>query len=139
MNERKTFLDALNKNEDDITTRLVYADWLDEQGEHDEADRMRKWPAAKAWLVKFCEENNPRPEYETDEWVIDYATLLDLGREAVGRKDADQGLWFSCGNNMEMMNSLYANRAEFWENWSIVTGIPVPPDAGERSGFSCAC
>ena len=58
MNERKKFLKALAKNEDETTTRMVYADWLDDQGEHEEADRQRKWPAAKAWLVQFCRDHN---------------------------------------------------------------------------------
>ena len=138
MNERKAFEKALKKNEDDTTTRLVYADWLDEQGEHEEADRMRKWPAAKAWLVKLCEENNPPPDDE-EEWFIDYETLVELGREAVERKGADKELWFSCGNNMGMCDALRDNAAEFWKNWSIVTGTPVPPEAAENSGFSCAC
>ena len=55
MDQREAFLKALAENEDDTTTRLVYADWLDEQGEHEEADRQRKWPAAKEWLVRFCQ------------------------------------------------------------------------------------
>ena len=59
MSERDAFLKLLAENEDDTTARLVYADWLDEQGEHEEADRQRKWPAAKEWLVKFCQANNP--------------------------------------------------------------------------------
>src|SRR5205814_1124014 len=53
MNQRNAFLKALAKNEDDTATRLVYADWLDEHGEHEEADRQRKWPAAKEWLVRL--------------------------------------------------------------------------------------
>ena len=136
--ERKAFLKALTKNEDDTTTRLVYADWLDEHGEHEEADRMRKWPAAKEWLVRFCEENNPPDEEDPDEWFISYETLLELGQEAIERGGKD-GYWFSCGNNMGMCDALRDNCAEFWKNWSIVTGVPLPPDVEEKSGFSCAC
>ncbi|HEV3257586.1 MAG TPA: TIGR02996 domain-containing protein, partial [Gemmataceae bacterium] len=33
MNEREAFLKALAENEDDTTTRLVYADWLEERGD----------------------------------------------------------------------------------------------------------
>ena len=39
--DRKAFIDALNLNPGDVTTRLVYADWLDEHGEPDEANRQR--------------------------------------------------------------------------------------------------
>lgn len=143
--ERKAFLKALAKNEDDTTTRLVYADWLDERGEHEEADRMRKWPAAKEWLVRFCQENNPPaadeedPDEEYYEWVITYEELLKLGREAVEQGGGKDGYWISCGNNMGMSDALGANCKEFWKNWSIVTGIPLPPDIEDNSYFSCAC
>jgi uncharacterized protein (TIGR02996 family) len=138
--ERKAFLKALKKNEDDTTARLVYADWLDEHGEHEEADRMRKWDAAKAWLVKFCEAHNPPDEGDEDEWFISYETLVELGREAVGSVDKKTGEFgFSCGNNMDMSEALSAESRKFWKNWSIVTGIPLPPNAEEKSYFSCAC
>jgi uncharacterized protein (TIGR02996 family) len=135
--ERKAFLKALAKDEDDTTTRLVYADWLDERGEHEEADRMRKWDAAKKWLVKFGKKHN---EDDPEEWHITYADLIELGREAVQNVDKKTGEFgFSCGNNMGMMDALFEHRKEFWENWSIVTGIPLPPNYETKSGFSCAC
>ena len=103
MNERKAFLKLLAKNEDDTTTRLVYADWLDEHGEHEEADRQRKWPAAREWLVQFCKDNNPPDDEDLDEWVIDFyaRTLVELAREAVEQgKGKRKEYGFSCGNNM---------------------------------------
>jgi uncharacterized protein (TIGR02996 family) len=139
VNQRNAFLKALAENEDDTPTRLVYADWLDEQGEHEEADRQRKWPAAKEWLVRFCQAHNPGPDDEDPyEWVISYEDLLALGRQAVEEADGG-GLGFSCGNNMSMCDALRANTREFWRNWSIVTGIPLPPGAVDKSGFRCAC
>jgi uncharacterized protein (TIGR02996 family) len=138
MNERDAFLKALSDNEDDTPTRMVYADWLDDHGEHEEADRQRKWPAAKEWLVQFCQDNNPDPDEDPDEWVISYEELLELGRTAVEQANESR-FGFSCGNNMTMCDALRANRRKFWKNWSIVTGIPLPPDAEETGGFSCAC
>ena len=137
MSEREAFLKALEANEDDTTTRLVYADWLDEQGEHEEADRQRKWPAAKEWLVRLCQENNPANEHDPDEWYISHEKLLELGLEAVSREDGDY--WIHCMNNIDMCFALRSNSEEFWKNWSIVTGIPLPPDINEKSNFSCGC
>jgi uncharacterized protein (TIGR02996 family) len=137
--ERNAFLKALKKNEDDTTTRLVYADWLDERGEHEEADRMRKWDAAKKWLVKFSKKHNP-PEDDPEEWYITYADLIELGREAVKNADKKTGeSEFDCGNNMGMVDALQENSKEFWKNWSIITGIAVPPDTQEKIYFGCAC
>jgi uncharacterized protein (TIGR02996 family) len=138
VNERDRFLDALAKNEDDTPTRCVYADWLDEQGDYEEADRQRKWPAAKAWLVRFCQDHNPAPEEDSDEWVISYEELLELGRDAVEGAD-NEGFGFSCGNNMGMCDALRANSQEFWQNWSVVTGIPLPHGSEGTGYFSCAC
>jgi uncharacterized protein (TIGR02996 family) len=136
VNVREGFLKALAENEDDTPTRLVYADWLDEQGEHEEADRQRKWPAAKEWLVRFCQDNNPEPDEET--WIISYEDLLELGRQAIEEPDED-GFGVHCGNNMDMSYALQENSGEFWKNWSTVTGTPLPPDVEERGYFSCAC
>jgi uncharacterized protein (TIGR02996 family) len=137
MNERTAFLRALAANEDDTTTRLVYADWLEEHSEYEEADRQRKWPAAKAWLVRFCQDNNPDPDEDPDEWIISYEDLINLGREAI--EETDEEVALSCGNNMSMCNALRSNSREFWKNWSIVTGIALPPDFDETGHFSCAC
>jgi uncharacterized protein (TIGR02996 family) len=135
VNERNAFLRALTQNEDDTPTRLIYADWLDEQGEHEEADRQRKWPAAKEWLVRFFRDHN-QGDYIGQ--LNSYEQLMDLGRVAVEEAD-ERGFGFDCGSNESLCDALRANSREFWKNWSIVTGIPLPPDAEERSYFGCAC
>ena len=136
---RDAFLKTLANNEDDTAARLAYSDWLDEQGEHEEAERQREWPEAKRWLVELCEQNNdPDDEYE---WSITYEELIELGRQAVANaaEDEDGSLWFSCGNNESMTYALRSHHREFWENWSVVTGIPLPPDCEDNTSFSCAC
>jgi uncharacterized protein (TIGR02996 family) len=134
MSDRNAFLKALEDNEDDTMTRLVYADWLDDRGEHEEADRQRKWPAAKAWLVQLCRDHNPPDANEPDRWFISYAQLIVLGCEGVEEADEEE-IGFSCGNNISMCDALQRNSLEFWTNWSIVTGIPLPPDVEGRSYF----
>jgi uncharacterized protein (TIGR02996 family) len=83
MNEQDEFLQVLAENEDDTALRLFYADWLDEHGLHEEADRQRKWPAAKEWFVKFCREHNPAPAVESDVRAISREELIDIGRRAI--------------------------------------------------------
>ncbi len=140
MNERDAFLKALAENEDDTTTRLVYSDWLEEHGEHEEADRQRKWSAAKEWLVRFCRDHNPLPDEDEDDYerVIPYEELIELGLEAIAEAD-EGGFGFFCGNNETMCDALRENCEAFWKNWSIVTGIPVPQDVENKSHFRCAC
>jgi hypothetical protein len=40
---------------------------------------------------------------------------------------------------MTMCEALRDNSREFWTNWSVVTGIPIPSDVEGVSHFSCAC
>jgi uncharacterized protein (TIGR02996 family) len=137
--ERDRFLRALEVDEDDATTRRAYADWLDRHGEHGEAERQRRWPGAKAWLVGLALEHNL---YAEEARVIGYEQLLDIGREAASsaRDDTEAPFYSaSCGNNESMCGALRANREVFWETWSIVTGTPIPPDVARRSSFHCAC
>ena len=65
MDHEKHFLELLDANEDDNDTRVIYADWLDEAGRYEEAQRQRAWPAAKAWMVEAVEQYNGR---RREEW-----------------------------------------------------------------------
>ena len=139
MSNRDAFLRALAENEDDTVTRLVYADWLDEQGEPEEADRQRRWPASKEWLVRFCQEHNRAPNL-TDEWVITYEILVEIAWEGIARAEEDgDEVWVHCMNNLTMCSALHQHRREFWKHWSIVTGIAVPSGVEEKGEFSCGC
>src|SRR5262245_24393769 len=41
MSEETAFLRAIQANPSDSTAKLVYADWLDEHGEHEKAEYLR--------------------------------------------------------------------------------------------------
>lgn len=81
MTEQDRFLRALAENEDDTTTRLVYADWLEEHDEYEEADRQRKWPAAKQWLLGLCKEEVSY--YGSAPFTIPYEELIAFGHRVV--------------------------------------------------------
>jgi uncharacterized protein (TIGR02996 family) len=144
--ERNAFLKLLAENEDDVTARLVFADWLDENGEHEEADRHRRWPAAKEWLVKFCQANNPDPATDSETRPIPYEELMELGwtvairiDETAGSETGNEVLGYYCGNNYDMCCALRSGFAEFLANWSIVTGMPLPAEAEDNVHFRCGC
>lgn len=130
MNEREQFLKALEANEDDISVRMAFADFLDDSGEHEEADRQRKWPASKAWIIGFCEDNG---EDEFGEIAtLTYAEIMNRAMEAALGDGS-----FNCGNNMELSYS--DHWPEFWKHWSIVTGLYMPPENVYEIRYSCAC
>jgi uncharacterized protein (TIGR02996 family) len=132
---REDFLAALAEDEDDLETRLVFSDWLDDQGEHEEAERHRKWSAAKQWLSEFVKHHNQDDEEEAWESKITYQDLLEFGHRAIVEDD----YYFSCGSNETMSSALGSYCAEFWQCWSTLTGIAAPADAVEKSEFRCAC
>jgi uncharacterized protein (TIGR02996 family) len=136
MNDRDRFLQALAKNEDDTATRLVYADWLDERGEHEEADRQRKWPAAKEWLVKLCDKYNPPDAYYTK---ITYEELITRGLLAVHDADNSKTAGIGFNDNERMCYAIMDNREEFWKNWSVITGVAAPMELQEKISFHCGC
>lgn len=137
MSEKDVFLKALSLNEDDTPTRLVYADWLDEHGEHEEADRQRKWPAAKEWLVRLCREFNPPPHPPYCR-VISYEELIERAWQAVSKTDKSTYYLICCDDNQDLSDELKNNTKEFWRNWSIVTGISLP-STDFKTYFPCAC
>ena len=160
MGECETFLTMLQENEDDVTTRLVYADWLDDHGEHEEADRHRKWPAAKVWMAAFAKEHClPRNwtgvaddgttltpieplfdpanthEYPPSNYreLIDAATYSVHATAAAGQFD----IGFNTGMNLGLRDALEDNAREFWKNWSVLTGIRLTQAALDNSEFTC--
>jgi uncharacterized protein (TIGR02996 family) len=134
MNERERFFKALDKNEDDTPVRLAFADWLDEQGEHEEADRQRKWPASKAWIIGFCEDHQPDPFEDSER--LTYKKIMDMALESAVSADEEGGHIY-CGRNMDLC---YSRRwQEFWMHWSIVSGIPLQAEVVKNMRYTCAC
>jgi uncharacterized protein (TIGR02996 family) len=113
VNTPDAFLRALAQDEDDDATRLVYADWLDEHGDHEEADRQRRWPAARQWLVRCCSANSE----------ISYHDLIEFGRQAVKDIASAERSYM---HNEYLWAALEGQAQSFWTSWSIVTGVPLP-------------
>lgn len=137
MDEADAFLKGLDENEDDDELRMVYADWLEELGEYEEAERQRLWPDAKAWLMNFAAEHPEHQPYEDSDWTptfgISYADLLRLGEHCL---ESD---FVSFGADDGLMEDVASVFDEFMKNWSIVTGVPLPDEGLPRPRFKCAC
>jgi uncharacterized protein (TIGR02996 family) len=142
MTDRSVFLNMLAQDEDDMPTRMIYADWLEEHGEYEEADRQRQWPAAKAWLVHLCQVVNTTNSMiaENPSWqetFVSYEQILNLGRQAIHEVEAKGEFQIACAYNFRMSDALNASGRVFWKNWSVVTGIPLPPDMEAKGRFEC--
>ena len=123
LTERERFLAVLAANEDDVGCRMAYADWLEEHGEDDEANRQRAWPEAKAWLKRFCDC------YRSYEYIMEHA--------AIWVEDKKRGGWGEYIVGGEEMEGEYVPEV-FWDHYEVITGVCVNEEH-RGNFFSCSC
>lgn len=133
---KEQFLALLQANEDDTLGRLMYADWLEEQGEHEEAERQRKWPAAKATLMALAKSTFgwDDPEDQAYQDAEAYKQMIYFLERHV---DKEYHLPFDTPYDFDSYSD------EMWEAFKIITGKEPPPvgddDRVTRPPFSCGC
>jgi uncharacterized protein (TIGR02996 family) len=136
MSEREAFLRAIAANEEDILVRLVFADWLDDHGEHEEAERQRKWTEAKKWLDDICKVHRARSGGGQE---FTYDQLLDFGRRVSTMANAE--IVFSVDDDdddsipsgYDIIRAIRDQIPEFWKAWSVVTGLPVNTNVEQKA------
>lgn len=137
--DRDAFLKALSENEDDVTTRMVYADWLDENGQPEEAERQRKWNGAKEWLTAYAVRVSPY-DGAPDEWMMQQGyQSKDVGPDYAYRKFMEYvrgGEMFYHGSDLHGAYEV-EEPDELYANLTILLGRQIGPDSFES--FSCSC
>jgi uncharacterized protein (TIGR02996 family) len=87
VNDGLLLLRAIVENPDDTFARLVYADWLDEHGEPEQAEFIRLTCDGSRWRPLT------RPQREPDAWLLEDAA--GRARELLYEKEADWlGSWW---------------------------------------------
>lgn len=122
----------------DHELRLVYADFLEEQGFDDKAEEQRS-------LAKFVEPITEEDVIKAKKFLDDYAegigvTLAEL---IDGAKEFAKGDW----DYMYMPNrgdyppdyASDSNQDEFWRAFEIFTCKPLPRDHSRSSFVTCNC
>lgn len=121
------FLDEIAKDPYNEQIRIVYADWLEECDEYDEAIRQRKFIPAYKWLRNFA-----------DEWYFDFNELIyEADREELannwGRYVVAHGV------DLHSRGELGEDHDIFWQNLSIYTGKQYTQEHIDTMGWSCSC
>jgi len=141
MDDRQAFLKSIETAPwDDELIRGVYADWLDEHGEHEEADRQRKYVPAERWLREFARKHSDYFEMSHDyggeyEDVL-YGELMDFLKRHV---NGEHNIPLEIGSNYDADFNDYSN--EMWQHFEVVTGMPSPQNEYryEKPPFRCDC
>jgi uncharacterized protein (TIGR02996 family) len=126
VDNRRAFLTAIEVDPLDHPLRCAFADWLDEQGEVEEATRQRNWVGAYEYLL----ENFISSPEETSHFAV------------LEQMEGWQRTLVAGGVICFGTESMYGDETfpdEFYRNLEIVTGTPILPEARERASFRCAC
>lgn len=127
--ERDAFLAKIADNPLDLTSRKVFADWLDEHDEPEAADLQRSMTVEDYESARgLIESMAGGAEMDADELIEVAAAFLrgDDPREY-------------CTGEYQYGGLIEEQTEEFWRAFAIVTGTPVRPDTDSPVWFSCAC
>ena len=163
---RQAFQDALAKDRCDQTTRLVFADWLEEHGFDDDAVEQRRcttdeWVRAARWLEDFAkrcgktcvnyhevwqnsdaqwERGVPSGEIVKVEMVWEEITFDVVVKAGVDFLDKEDYFVQQGSEQARGLLTDLESRKRFWENWQVVTGRLVEEEtAANGQPFSCTC
>lgn len=154
---RAAFEKALKQNPLDHETRMVFADFLEENDRPEEANRerakiigyktlqeiadfMNDGPR-KSWeryKTKYPDEYSDLPYEEESDRAVTVEVLIEAGEAMVAGK-------VFCFTRDEDVETLPQKIDEFWEAWSKVTGKEAPAKSDDdswsspRRSFRCAC
>lgn len=138
---REKFKAALFENEDNREVRAAFADWLDERGEHEEAQRHRDWQEARTWLIEFCHKYR---NYCGDGPDMTLEALIAIANEGYRRWKNEPGR----NPNLSMFLGAYESLCDalrgpegptFWKYWAIATGRYVSGGEATKATYGCGC
>jgi uncharacterized protein (TIGR02996 family) len=128
--ERNAFLKAIEADPLDEVRRLVFADWLQENGEEDEADRQRAWVAAYKYLAPLAD---PYDE------GIEYAGVMAAVKFWADGVRGDGGVYFGDDEPPIRFEEDAKEKERFLRSLEVVSGTAITKRQRANVTFACAC
>lgn len=130
MGQKAEFLKAIEASPLDFELRMIYADWLEENDEPEEATRQRKYQSSYEWMKSFASEHFrwAEPHHYTAEEMI----------EAI--KDyVEIGDYFNQDGHTSLKDLDIGDMQEVYNHFEVLTGIKVIESKRDENPFSCSC
>ena len=131
MAENDDFLAAIKDNPLDDDLRKVYADFLEENGEPDEADRQRRYPEIRAesvkWMTAYADQLGSDDGYDDE---MTYEKLMAIAKDYL-----ENGGGYTLG--FDTPDMVWESAEEFWKHYEIITAVEAPDPSA--TFFRCAC
>jgi uncharacterized protein (TIGR02996 family) len=131
MTEREVFEQTIRENPRDFTARKIFADWLDEHDEPEEADKQRRWDDVKQdsweWLERFLQE----VAFEGGRSSVSVEELLGVAESHLNRS----GDWISLSTDTPEI--CFTESEEMWKHIGVVLGEDT--SGRDASLFTCSC
>ena len=133
---RQAFEEAIAQDRYDLGLRKVFADWLDDHGDPEEAAIQRAWTKDKqdsiCWLEDLAQHMSGVHNWHGGVNNISYEELL-----AAARLYLEKGEMTPEYGALEWSNLLCDVEKEFWGHYQRATGTEVPE--GQDTGFFECC
>lgn len=131
---KEIFLKAIQEDRYDRTTRLAYADWLEENGFDDEAEEQRNWSEERERSIEYL-ENFAKGCYDAYDDDGEHTNALTY-QELIEAAEA----WITKREYYRLGTTSYNDaNEEFWDHFDRATGRNTKDSRQRGYFFSCSC
>ena len=129
MDDRESFVSCIRENREDDDLRQVFADWLEENGEYEEANSQREWKNALKVIHWFADDND-----------VDRHDMLEYMSRAFDNEHfiVEDGEETDYGGE-ELRDEWYVHKDILIEAFEVFSLRKFTREKWDIGGFTCSC